>query len=197
MFLAATAVQAQITIAGNVYGGGNAGNLGGSTNVKVYAGRFNGSVFGGARQADVAGCTFVNIDGENMSGDIIINAVYGGNDISGNIGSLENINSESDKPDERIDKDNHHSSGSEQSGHEDHSGLKDVSTFILTTPEREPYHIFIGRLFGGGNGDYRYTVNSTDAYKWDVTLSENNIIRGIDKPHVARTYVDLHGGTFW
>ena len=198
MFLAATAVQAQITIAGNVYGGGNAGNLGGSTNVKVYAGRFNGSVFGGARQADVAGCTYVNIDGENMSGDIIINAVYGGNDISGNIGSLENINSESesDKPDERIDKDNHHSSGSEQSGHEDHSGLKDVSTFILTTPEREPYHIFIGRLFGGGNGDYHYTVNSTDAYKWDVTLSENNIIRGIDKPHVARTYVDLHGGTF-
>ena len=196
MFLAATAVQAQITIAGNVYGGGNAGNLGGSTNVKVYAGRFNGSVFGGARQADVAGCTYVNIDGENMSGDIIINAVYGGNDISGNIGSLENIGSNSEKPDDRIDQGNHHSSGSEQSGHEDHSGLKDVSTFILTTPEREPYHIFIGRLFGGGNGDYRYTVNSTDAYKWDVTLSENNIIRGIDKPHVARVYVDLHGGTF-
>ena len=202
-------VYAQITIAGNVYGGGNAGNLGGSTNVKVYAGRFNGSVFGGARQADVAGCTYVNIDGANMSGDIIINAVYGGNDISGTIGSLEKINSNLEKPDSRIDQDNHHSSGSEGSGHEDHGGLKDVSTFILTTPERtettgtgqnqqttQPYHIFIGRLFGGGNGDYRYTVNSTDAYKWDVTLSENNIIRGIDKPHVTRTYVDLHGGTF-
>jgi hypothetical protein len=209
MLLAATAVQAQISIAGNVYGGGNAGNLGGSTNVKVYAGRFNGSVFGGARQADVAGCTYVNIDGENMSGDIIVNAVYGGNDISGTIGSLENIGSNLEKPDTRIDRDNHHSSGSEQSGHEDHSGLKDVSTFILTTPERkettvtnnetvttQPYHIFIGRLFGGGNGDYSYTVNSTDAYKWDVTLGENNIIRGIDKPHVARAYVDLHGGTF-
>ena len=54
MLLAATAVQAQITIAGNVYGGGNAGNLGGSTNVKVFGGRLEGSVFGGARQADVA-----------------------------------------------------------------------------------------------------------------------------------------------
>ena len=199
MLLAATAVQAQITIAGNVYGGGNAGNLGGSTNVKVFGGRLEGSVFGGARQADVAGCTFVNIDGEHISSDIIINAVYGGNDISGTIGSLEAINSSLEKPDSRIDRDNHHSSStSEQSQHSDQNGLKDVSTFVLTTPEYEGSnkHIFIGRLFGGGNGDYRYTVNSTDAYKWDVTLSENNIIRGIDKPHVARTYVDLHGGTF-
>ena len=209
MLLAATAVQAQITIAGNVYGGGNAGNLGGSTNVKVFGGRLEGSVFGGARQADVAGCTFVNIDGEHISSDIIINAVYGGNDISGTIGSLEAINSSLEKPDSRLDRDNHHSSTSEQSQHSDHDGLKDVSTFVLTTPERtvttgtgptaqttQPYHIFIGRLFGGGNGDYHYTVNSTDAYKWDVTLGENNIIQGIDKPHVARTYVDLHGGTF-
>jgi len=210
MLLAATAVQAQITIAGNVYGGGNAGNLGGSTNVKVFGGRLEGSVFGGARQADVAGCTFVNIDGEHISSDIIINAVYGGNDISGTIGSLEAINSSLEKPDSRIDQDGHQSSStSEQSQHSDHDGLKDVSTFVLTTPERtvttgtgptaqttQPYHIFIGRLFGGGNGDYRYTVNSNDAYKWDVTLSEDNIIRGIDKPHVARTYVDLHGGTF-
>ena len=204
MLLAATAVQAQITIAGNVYGGGNAGNLGGSTNVKVYAGRLNGSVFGGARQADVAGCTYVNIDGEHISDTIIINTVYGGNDISGTIGSLEAINSSLEKPDSRIDQDGHHGSGTGQSGHSDHGGLKDVSTFVLTTPERtvtqsegitQP-HIFIGRLFGGGNGDYRYTVNSTDAYKWDVTLGEDNIIRGIDKPHVARTYVDLHGGTF-
>ena len=199
MLLAATAVQAQITIAGNVYGGGNAGNLGGSTNVKVFGGRLEGSVFGGARQADVAGCTFVNIDGAHISSDIIINAVYGGNDISGTIGSLEAINSSLEKPDSRIDQDSHHSSStSEQSQHSDHDGLKDVSTFVLTTPEYEGSnkHIFIGRLFGGGNGDYRYTVNSTDAYKWDVTLSENNIIRGIDKPHVARTYGDLHGGTF-
>ena len=136
MLLAATAVQAQITIAGNVYGGGNAGNLGGSTNVKVFGGRLEGSVFGGARQADVAGCTFVNIDGEHISSDIIINAVYGGNDISGTIGSLEAINSSLEKPDSRIDQDSHHSSStSEQSQHSDHDGLKDVSTFVLTTPE--------------------------------------------------------------
>ena len=54
MFLAATAVQAQITIGGNVYGGGNAGNLGGSTAVKVYAGTVEKAVYGGARQADMA-----------------------------------------------------------------------------------------------------------------------------------------------
>lgn len=40
-----------------------------------------GNVFGGARQADVGGSTFVNIGGEKTTCDIIITAVYGGNDI--------------------------------------------------------------------------------------------------------------------
>ena len=97
LFLIATAVQAQITIGGNVYGGGNAGNTGGSTKVTVYAGDLN-EVYGGARQANVAGSAFVNIDGENMSDDIIINRVYGGNDIAGTVGSSDH------KPDSRLDE---------------------------------------------------------------------------------------------
>ena len=207
MFLAATAVQAQITIGGNVYGGGNAGNLGGSTNVKIYAGEVKGSVFGGARQADIAGCTYVNIDGAKMSGNIIINKVYGGNDVSGVIGSLEAIGSTEDKPDDRLGAGDHHSTGSEEQ-HDDDGTLKNVSTFILTTPERivttgtgtdavttQPYHIFVAQLFGSGNGDYTYTVNAEDALKWDVKVGDETI-RKIDKPEAARTYVDLHGGTF-
>ena len=212
MFLAATAVQGQITISGNVYGGGNAGNLGGSTNVKIYAADITGSVYGGARQADIAGCTYVNIDGEHMSGNIIINHVYGGNDVSGIIGSLQALDpdneSETEKPDDRLDAGNHHSEGSSSGQHDDHGSLKNVSSFILTTAERkvitgtgddavttQPYSIFVGSLFGSGNGDYIYTMNEDDADKWDVVVGDETI-RKIDKPEVARTYVDLHGGTF-
>ena len=44
--LSATLMQAQITIGGNIYGGGNAGDTKGNTNVTVYAGDLN-RVFGG------------------------------------------------------------------------------------------------------------------------------------------------------
>ena len=86
MFLTAATVQAQITIGGNVYGGGNAGNTGGSTTVTVHAGDLN-RVYGGARMADVKGRAFMNIDGAHASNYIVINRLYGGNDIAGTIGS--------------------------------------------------------------------------------------------------------------
>ena len=66
MLLSAVTAQAQITIAGNVYGGGNAGDLGGKTEVLVYEGDIH-EVYGGARQANVGGSTFVHIDGEHAS----------------------------------------------------------------------------------------------------------------------------------
>ena len=44
-----------------------------------------GSVYGGACQADVGGSTFVNIGSDNF--DVLINAVYGGNDVSGEVGT--------------------------------------------------------------------------------------------------------------
>ena len=44
-----------------------------------------GAVFGGARQANVGGHTNVDIKASETNLDIIINAVYGGNDIAGEI----------------------------------------------------------------------------------------------------------------
>ena len=84
--LSASLMQAQITIGGNVYGGGNAGKTGGNTTVTVHAGDLN-RVFGGARMADVKGRAFMNIDGAHASNYIVINRLYGGNDIAGTIGS--------------------------------------------------------------------------------------------------------------
>ena len=97
--------NAQIKVGGNVYGGGNQGDVNGSTRVNVYSGDIGtadpnrteelanpqGMVFGGARMANVGGNSMVNIDGKNASGYIIINKVYGGNDISGTIGTAEAV----------------------------------------------------------------------------------------------------------
>ena len=70
-------VFAQIKIGGNIYGGGNAGDVDGNTAVTLYAGDLN-RVFGGARMANVGGHAFVNIDGKKASSYILINQVYGG-----------------------------------------------------------------------------------------------------------------------
>ena len=82
-------LSAQIKIQGNVYGGGNAGHMTGSSKVTVRGGEIN-AVFGGARMANVGHSAFVNLDGEHASGNIFINNVYGGNDIAGTIGTLGN-----------------------------------------------------------------------------------------------------------
>ena len=115
--LATVVAQAQISIGGNVYGGGNEGNLSGKTEVVIRSADIDGSVFGGARQANVGGSTFVNLDGEHMSGDILINYVYGGNDIAGTIGTSDELPSALTKTEEN---------GIDNS----------YNAFILTTPER-------------------------------------------------------------
>ena len=174
-------VYAQINIGGNVYGGGNAGKTGGQTTVTVRAGDIDGSVFGGARQADVVGSAFVNIDGEHMSGDILINYVYGGNDIAGTIGASSDLPTELTK--------------AVENGITNEAGKNknNYNAFVLTTKERtvttgtdasvtvtQPYKMYIGQLFGGGNGDYDYTTETTAATYYtqeecDQYNEENNL----------------------
>ena len=216
-------VYAQITIGGNVYGGGNVGNTDGNTNVTVYAGDIKGSVYGGACQANVTRSTFVNIDGEHISGDIKISAVYGGNDIAGRVGASnlarENVPTQMEKAaDNGI---------TPKSGDNAGKNTGNYNAFVLTTPERtettgegsnasstQPYHIFIGQLFGGGNGDYRYTTITetnpedesnpiikgykaeklqADGISYETVATSTTIL---EKPELPRTYLELRGGTF-
>ena len=72
MLLTMMTVKGQVVIGGNVYGGGNKGNVDGSTKVTVKRGDIN-KVFGGARMANVGGNAYVNIDGVNALGYILIN----------------------------------------------------------------------------------------------------------------------------
>ena len=94
--------SAQITIGGNVYGGGNRGDLKGTATVVVQSGTIKGDVFGGARMADVEPETFEEqtINGVTLPKDYAthvliwggdVKNVYGGNDITGNISGGTNV----------------------------------------------------------------------------------------------------------
>ena len=178
--LSATLMQAQITIGGNIYGGGNAGDTKGNTNVTIYAGDLN-RVFGGAQKADVGGHAFVHIDGEKASDYILINHVYGGNDVSGVIGN----NSELTKSvPEEIEKAT--------------DNLVDESwnAFVRISSKMDGDHvaddnqkIYIGQLFGGGNGAYGY-----DSEKLSDGVTPNPYYR-LSKPELAKSYLEVMGGS--
>ena len=181
LLLAGQYIQAQITIGGNVYGGGNAGDTGGSTTVTVRGGDIS-AVFGGARMANVGGSTFVNIDGANASEDILIANVYGGNDISGTIGQS---NVPTTVP-------------TELDNFEKAAGVNAIDdswkTFIRTSPsvkytpsiegftgEVDKYMMVIGTLYGAGNGDYVYKDVSGN----DLKDGDNFIVRDATGATVA------------
>ena len=213
----ATPTVTGIKIGGNVYGGGNAGNMTGNTSVTVLAGNLEGSVFGGARQANVGGHAFVNIDGAHISGDITINRVYGGNDISGEVGTdvkasdalpTELTTPAAGKTTPRVAEYGLTDATGDAAG----KNKKQYDAFILTTPERQAdagetqSHIFIGQLFGGGNGAYDYTTENlivseavTDPETGEVTTPATttpNPYHGKTLPQIDKTYLELRGGTF-
>ena len=184
----------QITIGGNVYGGGNAGDLSGSTKVTVYAGEIK-DVYGGAKQADVKGRTFVNLDGEHASDDIFIVNVYGGNDIAGKIGEgegpttvpteLENIWKTSDGDDKTKNK-----IDTSWKTFVRTSASPDTETFTIGTGANaftmkgDSKLFVVGSLFGGSNGDYDYTSGN----------ASSNPYFGLSVPELTSTYLEIKGG---
>ena len=196
-----------ISIGGNVYGGGNEGDTGGNTSVTIRTGQIK-NVFGGARMADVGGRAFVNIDGENGSGIILISAVYGGNDISGTVGT--NITSATG-----VDKLPTELTDVKKTGNDDTSTSKknvidnSWSACIRTSPMSSEYFnsvndancILVGSVYGGGNGDYVYSSTANSQGKYEVKDRNNVVIATSDtpfsdndKPVLAKTYLELNGG---
>ena len=221
-------VFAQIKIGGNVYGGGNEGVVMGNTTVTVCAGDIgarpetqdpdtplenpSGKVFGGARMANVGGNAYVHIDGANATDDIVINQVYGGNDISGVIGANPNVP-------ERLPEE---LTGNTKGVNGSWNSFVRVSSAQYTQAEIEaagedtsnPAYgktagdnkkdIFIGKLFGGGNGDYYYhekdgkfsiyfSKKYFDGTSQPVPIASNTT--GFNVPELARSFIDIHGGT--
>ena len=196
LLLSVTVIKAQIVISGSVYGGGNEGNVGGSTSVTVRAGDIN-KVYGGARMANIAKNAFVNIDGENASNYILINYVYGGNDIAGTIGTnlmtfnVPNVLSRT--AENKID-------GS-------WNAFVRISTKTTTTGEapnttveeaNDAQKIYIGQLFGGSNGEYYYQeesgIHKIYDYNDHTKLIASNTT-GFIEPNLKKTYLEILGGS--
>ena len=187
--LSASLVQAQIVIGGHVYGGGNAGETGGNSTVTIRGGDLN-RVFGGARMADVKGRAFMHIDGANASSYIVINRLYGGNDIAGTIGK-----SREELPD----------------AIKTHAAINKVDTtwnaLLLISTKTNPngteaadaQKIYIGQLFGGGDGEYVYGSRTEDDKT--VYFAEENGVEvatsstPLAVPNLGKTFVDIHGGS--
>ena len=183
MFLTASiAVQAQIVIGGSVYGGGNEGNVGGSTSVTVRAGDID-KVYGGARIANVAGNAFVHIDGEHASDYIVINYVYGGNDIAGSIGTnLKTF----DVPASLTRTTQNKIDGT-------------WNAFVrISDNETHTQKSYIGQLFGGSNGEYYYQeedgVHKIYDYK-DHTKLITSTTHQLSEPNLKKTYLEILGGS--
>lgn len=186
-------VYAQIVIGGNVYGGGNAGDTGGSTTVNIYAGDLH-SVYGGARQANVGGSAFLHIDGEHASNYIVIDKAYGGNDIAGSIGSSATLPSELTEVGTETGKNNIDNSW---------NAFVRISTKMNGDEEAsDAQKIYIGQLFGGSNGDY--TVKNptvSESGKWEIWTKDATPIKVYEDdaqpqlPDIGKTYLELLGGS--
>ena len=178
-----------LVIGGSVYGGGNEGNTGSNTTVTVRGGDIN-RVYGGARMANVGGYAFVNIDGENATSPYtLIDYVFGGNDISGTIGYGSEIPKEITHKDEN-DVDKTWNVYVRVSAKTDDDGN-------VTADNQK---IYVGQLFGGGNGDYQYTSTTTDeGTTYQVKTNSGTLIStsstSFQKPEIARTYLEIVGGS--
>ena len=215
--LAAHAQTTYIKIGGNVYGGGNKGEVKENTTVTVYKGDID-NVFGGARMANVGGNTFVHLDGENATGDIMITSVYGGNDISGVIGS--NPDAKKRLPSELTDVVPEPTasdlSTSGKTRDEWRAATKVANpeknlvdstwnAFVRTSRSTkadgtENYPIVVGSIFGGGNGDFDYENPSPGVYNiyeknhkyGDQPIATSNT--GFNVPELGKTYLEIKGG---
>ncbi len=219
------------TIYNNVYGGGNQADLIGSTSVILQGGNIFGDVYGGARMADIMGHSYVNIDGANAANDLFVKAVYGGNDIAGSIrvetdeanwtwlaSMTKPFTTEAKTVNPNtitIPAENGFSAViyNDPKFSENDAIDKLWNAFVQSTPVKSGIQVFVGNLFGGGNGDYTYTkvtegYTVSDLYDgtWDATLNDGKggVKKSTDpvtftvdnKPLLAKTYLQIKGGTF-
>ena len=211
--LSASLIQAQITIGGNVYGGGNAGDLGGKTTVNIYAGDLH-NVYGGARQANVGGSAFLHIDGEHASSYIVIDKAYGGNDIAGTIGSSKKLPTELTKVGTTTGLNNIDSTWNAfvriapipainyTQDEIDAASEGDDAYGKTISDTKNKIPIYIGQLFGGSNGDY--TVKNptlSESGKWEIWTKDVTPIKVYEDaaqpqlPDIGKTYLELLGGS--
>ena len=213
-------VYAQIVIGGHVYGGGNAGDTGGNTTVTVRAGDLN-RVFGGARMANVGGRAFMNIDGAHASNYIVINRLYGGNDIAGTIGTEFEGKSEDQLPELPNEVKDHagnngvnktwnalvlisskpfstYTAEEATAYNTEHNLNEGDEGYVSEGDVKDPNEkIYIGQLFGGGDGEYEYGYSTERSvyYAKEDNVEVATSTTELTVPNLGKTFVDIHGGS--
>ena len=180
---------------GNVYGGGHLGNIVNhsrlipevqeprkkGSHVRVWSGQIN-RVFGGSRLGNIEGACMVDINdmAENHF-HTIIRQVYGGNDLSGNIGlgKIPGLVAGNDSV--------------------------STNTYVMVREQKKKdgkYYGFplIAEVYGGGNGEYGTHMPGKITYTGGTVPTYDNQevdLTGLEFPNVDSTYVEVRGGTIW
>ena len=166
----------------NVYGGGKQALLTGNAHVTLIGGQVRNNVFAGACMANIEGYALVDIKGSNAADadQLLIKAVYGGNDISGSI-----INNNNATP------------TSLGYSYKVTNGLPTtLESFVFA--QATATNAFIGNVFGGGNGAYQYSGSEGN---WSVTMKDlgTGTVTFADlpnKPIAPHAYLQIEGGTY-
>jgi len=223
--------QGQIKIGGNVYGGGNQAVVKGTSSVTVKAGDIgavldegatrplenpNGKVFGGARMANVGGYSYVHIDGEHATDYILVNHVYGGNDIAGQVGTAKALNRP--MPEDSLTAIKRSGDTGDETDPKRNSIDDTFNSYVRIStktdgagnPDADAKKVYIGQLFGGGNGDYDYEQVPAAGgkvthyiYNKSDTRHENPVAQvttdggemGFQLPELDKTYLEVLGGS--
>ena len=210
---------APIVVGGNIYGGGNKGKVSGNTTVNVRGGDLN-QVFGGARMAEVGGRSYVNIDGEHAIDYMVINKVYGGNDIAGTIGTDANAKVQPElthkddlaKAEDKVDNTwDAYVRITAPTTTRNVKIIDDETGAFSEDPDNKTKEIYIGQLFAGGNGDYFYDSDTKDnKTTHKIYFSEADAEEGKQPiatkvtaegetgfvlPELKKTYLEILGGS--
>ena len=194
------------TVVQNVYGGGNEANTVGSTTVTLKGGNILSTVYGGARVADIYGYSLVDIDGADAKNNLIISAVYGGNDIGGSIVLPPETGNKWDWV-RNLQVPGVISQKATFAVSNNGYGIDKTWNVFVKASNSNTKTIYIGQLFGGGNGDYTYdqsqnglTVNSLKKNTWDDN-QQKWVLTSYEftfstKPVVGKVYLELEGGNY-
>lgn len=210
--------DSRVTIAGGdilqkVYGGGKQADLMGNSSVTLRGGNIHGRVFGGACMADVYGNAYVHVDGLHLADHLLVDAIYGGNDISGTICRVLPENNKWTWL-HTLSMPIPHAEGTDSL---DVGSINNTyNTFVRTTPEvqaataDDQKHIFIGQVFGGGYGDtqryiYDESTHKVILKKWNPTTQQYerpteeelpaHTYSYTVRPEVSKAYLQIGGGT--
>ena len=183
------------TINQNVYGGGNKADLMGTTHVTLQGGTLNEAVYGGSRLANIFGYSLVDIDGAHATKDLEIKAVYGGNDIAGHIETSSTWDwtlwTKMQIPSGIFV----HTASNEITSIENGVAVTKYNSLVHASPEANGKSIFVGQVFGGGNGDYGTYTENPSTHKFTVNALGTTFTVN-SKPEVEKSYIELRGGTY-